>query len=121
MLHDARDATQAYRLFLRVSVTNGSVFSAGLARVWASDDVLILSRYNGPYHAHRNIIERTKVPFGCHRHIATQRYIVAGFDADGFAEPTSGYNSIEGAFECLCRDCGVASPDYHPLQHELEF
>lgn len=82
---------------------------------------LLLVRYNGPYHPHRNIIERTKVPIGCHRHLATQRYIAAGLDADGFAEAVSGYNSIEGAFDSLCKECAVASLENDPLQSELEF
>jgi hypothetical protein len=121
LLRDARDATQEYRLFLRVSSTNTNVFSTGLTRVWSSDETLILVRYNGPYHPHRNILERTKVPAGCHRHLATQRYIVAGLDFDGFAEPAAGYNSVEGAFGVLCNDCNVATPEHNPLQPELEF
>jgi hypothetical protein len=120
-LHDARDATQTYRLFLRVSATNQTVFSVGLARVWAPEATLILARYNGPYHPHRNVLERTKVPAACHRHLATRRYIAAGLDADGYAESVSDYNCVEGAFHCLCRDCGIASLEHNPFQPELEF
>ncbi|SAL73692.1 hypothetical protein AWB71_04711 [Caballeronia peredens] len=120
-LQDACDPTQTYRLFLRISSSNPAVFSAGLARVWSSEATLILARYNGPYHPHRNIIERTKVPAGCHRHLATHRYIDAGLDPDGYAEPVSEYNSVEGAFECLCKDCGISSLEYNPFQPELEF
>ncbi|MDR5737357.1 hypothetical protein [Caballeronia sp. LZ016] len=120
-LHDARDATQLYRLFLRSSATRPSAFSVGLARVWPTDETLILARYNGPYHAHGNIIEGNKVSLGCHRHLATERYIRAGHHVDGYAEAMSSYNSLEGAFECLCRDCGVAALAYDPFQPELEF
>lgn len=121
MLHDTRDATQSYRLFLRISLTNRSVFSAGLARVWPPEETLVLVRYNGPYHPHRNVLERSKVPPGCHRHLATHRYIAADLDPDGFAEAVSGYNSLDGAFQCLCKDCGIASLALDPLQPELEF
>jgi hypothetical protein len=121
MLHDARDATQCYRAFLRISLTNPIVFSVGLTRVWAPDEALVLVRYNGPYHPHRNIVERTRVPAGCHKHIATHRYIQAGLDADGYAEPIHLYNSVEGAFDCLCRDCGIAANELNPFQPEFEF
>ncbi|WP_244826392.1 MULTISPECIES: hypothetical protein [unclassified Caballeronia] len=121
VLHDARDMTQVYRLFLRVSLTRASAFSVGLARVWSPDATLVLVRYNGPYHGHRNVIERVKVPLGCHKHVATERYIRAGHDPDGYAESVYDYNSVEGAFDCLCRDCSVDLLDYNPFQSELEF
>ncbi len=120
-LHDARDATQAYRLFVRISETNETVYSVGLARVWSPEATLVLVRYNGPYHPHRNIVERTKVPAGCHRHLATHRYIEAGLDADGYAEPVSHYNSVESAFDSLCRDFEIAPHAFNPFQPELEF
>ncbi|MDR5834987.1 hypothetical protein [Caballeronia sp. LZ034LL] len=119
VLHDARDATQAYRIFLRVSSTNPSVFSVGLTRVWSAEMTLILARYNGPYHSHRNILERIKVPVGHHRHLATHRYINAGLDADGYAESVSDYNSVGSAFERLCRDCGIAWFESSSFQPEL--
>jgi hypothetical protein len=120
-LCDARDPTQSYRLFVRLSATRQSAFSVGLARVWSSDETLMLTRYNGPYHAHENVLEQTKVPIGCHRHITTQRYIRAGLKADGYAEATREYQSVEGAFECMCRDCGVIALNFDPFQTELAF
>lgn len=116
-----RDPQERYRIFLRVSVTNGAVFSAGLVRVFASDQSLILVRYNGGYHPHRNIIERTKVPAVCHKHIATARYILAGYDADGYATSATGYNSVEGAFEVLCKECGVTWPASAEFQATFNF
>lgn len=116
-----RDSHERYRIFLRVSATNDAVFSAGLVRVFASDDSLILVRYNGGYHPHKNVIERTKVPAVCHKHIATARYIRAGYDADGYATMATGYNSVEGAFEVLCKECGVTWPASAELQATLSF
>ena len=120
-LHDARDATQGYRLFLRVSTIKSIAFSVGLTRVWSPEETLILARYNGPYHAHGNVIEGNKVALGCHRHLTTQRYIQGGHRVDGYAEAIDEYNSVEGALECLCRHCGIASLEYDPFQPELEF
>ncbi|AQG99741.1 hypothetical protein A9R05_13635 [Burkholderia sp. KK1] len=43
VLHDARDATQAYR----ISSTNPTVFSAGLRRVFSADESIVLMRTTG--------------------------------------------------------------------------
>jgi len=107
LLSDAAFPSIRYRIFVRVSATRSSVFSVGLIRVYAPDENLVLLRYNGGYHAHGNIIEKNKVPAVCHKHIATERYIKARLDPAGYAEPITDYNSVEGAFDCLCRDCGV--------------
>jgi hypothetical protein len=120
-LHSIDNAEETFRVFLRVSATRIHVFSVGLARTFPDDEVLVLARYNSGHHAHRNILERTKVPAVCHRHLATHRYISAGLDPDGYAEPIYDYNSVEGAFECLCRDCGIVATHENSLQAHLEF
>jgi hypothetical protein len=121
LLHDARDPTQEYRLFLRLSLTKPSGFSVGLIRRWATDHSLLLARYNGPYHSHENVLERNKVPLGSHKHLTTERYIQAGLQVDGYAVAASDYDSIEGAFECVCKDFGVAALSINPFQPETEY
>lgn len=120
-----RSDEEKYRIFMRVSEHNSDVFSAGIVRVFGTDETLVLARYNGGYHAHRNVMERTKVPAVCHRHVATERYIKAGHDPDGFAEPITDYNTVEGAFDMLCQHCGVSDssgdPPPQPAQTELPF
>lgn len=120
-----RNNEEKYRIFVRISEHNATVFSAGLVRVFAGDQTLILARYNGGYHPHRNVIEATKVPAVCHRHVTTERYIQAGHDPDGFAEARTDYNNVEGAFAALCRQCGIDcpddTPDAPPTQTELPF
>lgn len=113
-----RDPEECYRIFVRVSASRASVFSVGLARVFPSEKSLVLLRYNGAYHSHRNVIERNVVPPVYHRHIATQRYILAGNDPDGYAEPIERYNSVDTALDCLLRDCGIPSPS-SPNQQPL--
>ncbi|WP_186032034.1 hypothetical protein [Burkholderia gladioli] len=115
-----RDEGEVYRIFLRVSEHNGSVFSAGIMRIFPSGDNLVLARYNGGYHPHGNIIERTKVPAVTHKHLATERYIRAGLDPDGYAEPITGYNDIDGAFATLRRDCGIADFGRGPSSTDAE-
>lgn len=87
VLCDTASPAAQYRVFLRVSATRSNVFSVGLARTYSSEEVLILVRYNSGHRPHRNILERTRVPAVCHRHLATQRYIRAGLDPDEYAEP----------------------------------
>ncbi|CAG2132286.1 hypothetical protein [Cupriavidus numazuensis] len=116
------DETAKYRVFVRVSVSNPAVFSVGLVRLFHSGGALVLVRYNGAYHPHRNVIERNKLPAATHRHIATERYIRAGYDPDGFAELFEGYTTVDGALHCLVRDTLISglstSPDA-PQQLEL--
>lgn len=117
-----RNSEEKYRVFVRVSEHNESVFSVGIIRVFGPDEALVLARYNGGYHPHRNVIEKTKVPAVCHRHIATERYIKAGHDPDGFAEPINDYNTVEGAIATLCQHCCIGTedsvPDVVPQQAE---
>lgn len=118
-----RNIDEKYRIFVRLSEHNAEVFSAGLVRVFGTDETLVLTRYNGAYHPHRNVLERTKVPAVCHRHIATERYIKAGLDPDGFAEAIADYNTVDGALATLFQHCGVgeggSEPDQQPAQAEL--
>lgn len=118
-----RNSEEKYRVFVRVSEHNPDVFSAGLVRVFGSDEALVLARYNGGYHPHRNVVEKTRVPAVCHRHLATERYIKAGLDPDGYAEAIVGYNDVEGALTTLFQHCGIGdsggAPNMQPVQAEL--
>ena len=40
-------------------------------------------------------------------HIATEKYLRANRKAEGFAEATKRYNSVEGALHCLVTDCKI--------------
>lgn len=119
-LRACRCNEERYRIFARVSEHNDQVFSVGLIRVFAEDVMLVLARYNGGYHSHRNVLERTKVPAVCHRHIATERYIKAGLDADGFAEPASDYNDVDEALMTLCDHCNVDGFDTELAESQVQ-
>jgi hypothetical protein len=121
LLRHSTSPTETYRVFVRVSSSNVGVFSVGLARTFSADEVLVLVRYNGAYHSHRNVLEGTKVPAAYHRHMTTQRYIRARLDPSGYAEPISDYNSADGAFDCLCRDCNIAPVYSNSLHATLDF
>lgn len=102
-----------YRLFIRQSASNEDVFSVGLALLLPEKD-LILCRYNSAHHGHKNILEKTKIPPAFHQHIATQRYITAGLDIDGFATQREDYHSVDTALAMLVKECnieGIFKPD----------
>lgn len=109
----AAHSDRHYRLFVRQSTANKDVFSVGLTLLMPEND-LILCRYNSGHHGHRNILEKEKLAAACHQHVATQRYIQAGLDVDGFAITRTDYNSVDGALRKLVQECnieGIFKPD----------
>jgi hypothetical protein len=83
-------------------------FSCGISWIAPNGEPLTLSRYNGSSHDHPNHLEQTRVGYNCHIHTATERYIKANKKAEGFAEATSRYNSVDGALHCLVSDCNIS-------------
>lgn len=67
-----------------------------------------LRRYNGNNHTHTNRIEKVEV-CGFHIHMTTEKYQRKNLQdnriqIDGYAEPTTRYQDIEGALRCLIKD-----------------
>lgn len=108
-----------YRVFTRQNLLIPSAFSVGLCLIEFGGD-LALCRYNGGYHPHRNILEREKVRARPHIHLATERYLRAGLDSDGFAIETDRFSTMREALRCLVSDCciaGILDPDEEPDPH----
>ena len=68
-------------------------FSCGISWVAPNGETLTLKRYNGSNHNHANHLEKVKLGYTCHIHIATEKYISANRKAEGFAEATERYNT----------------------------
>ncbi|MET4080410.1 hypothetical protein ABIB40_000350 [Pedobacter sp. UYP30] len=83
-------------------------FSCGISWLAPNGETLTLKRYNGPNHNHPNHLEKIKLGYTCHIHIATEKYIKANRKAEGFAMATDKYTTIEGALHCLVTDCNVS-------------
>lgn len=83
-------------------------FSCGITWCSPGGEKLILKRYNGSSHLHGNKIEKEQIGKGFHIHTATERYIRANLKAEGFAASTSRYKTVDGALDCLVKDCNVA-------------
>lgn len=65
-----------------------------------------LRRYNGKSHEHTNKIEGKKF-YNFHIHFATQRYQDMERKEESFAEKTGRYSNIQGALDCLLKDCNI--------------
>ena len=83
-------------------------FSCGISWIAPNGEILTLKRYNGPNHNHPNQLEKVRLGYTCHIHIASEKYIKANRKAEGFAEATKRYNTVEGALHCLVTDCKIS-------------
>lgn len=83
-------------------------FSCGISWIAPNGEILTLKRYNGPNHNHPNHLEKVRLGYTCHIHIASEKYIKANRKAEGFAEATKRYNTVEGALHCLVTDCKIS-------------
>ena len=99
-----------FRLILRQSSFNPLDFSVILA--WLPPQITTqfrLCRYNGKSHEHTNALE-SQTFYDFHVHRATQRYQQSGLREDSYAEPTTRYQNLAGALDCLIQDCGFQLP-----------
>jgi len=103
------DSGHKFELFTRQNLAEGMEddFSCGLRWLASNGESLILCRYNGSSHPHRNKIENQAIGLVCHIHRATERYITANQKPDGFAYETDNYQSLQEAVLCLVRDCRI--------------
>jgi hypothetical protein len=90
-------AGSSFRLMVRQAIADPTDFSVILGyEVPQSNRLFLLRRHNGDSHRHPNRLEGT-VARGFHIHLATERYQLAGFKEDGYAEATTSYSDLSGA------------------------
>ena len=94
-------------------------FSCGLSWVMPSGENFTLVRYNGPSHNHPNKIEGNKVGLVTHIHKSSKRYLEETGKADGYAEATTKYKTLEGAVASLTADCNIHGLKIKFDQNEL--
>ena len=111
---------RTYRLFVRQSTFRPAAFSVGLVLCTPSGGTVLLARYNGGSHAHRNRVERQRLPPGPHRHLTVRRYLDAGLRPDGYAETDGRFVSLAAALRCLIADCGIQGMPSDPDQGMLD-
>ncbi len=99
-----------FELYKRRNLREGMSddFSCGIAWIAPNGELVTLARYNGSSHTHCNQLERGKLGYNTHIHKATERYLRANKKAEGFAEITARYNTLNGALHCLVVDCNIS-------------
>lgn len=108
-----------FRLFQRQNVRVPEDFSCVLVWDPPGGGGLILARYNGPSHVHGNKLEGDTLRHVCHIHRTTERYLALGITAEGFAEASQRYSTVEGALHCLVTDCFISGLDPTPDEPDL--
>lgn len=101
------ETDRRYRIFMRWNAELKAVFSVGLALLRDGQPDLVLCRYNGAYHTHRNRLDNTPLDVGFHVHTARADYIAAGMDPDGHATATDRYTNVDQALRSLLADCNI--------------
>ncbi|WP_233235054.1 hypothetical protein [Bordetella sp. LUAb4] len=101
------DREHRFRLITRQSTLIQKSFTCGLLWLPPGDAPVVLTRYNGADHPHRNPLEGEEFESQCHIHVASSRYIAANRKAEHYAEPTDRYSDLEGALRCLIADWSI--------------
>lgn len=83
-------------------------FSCGISWIAPTGESFTFRRYNGSSHDHPNHLEKVKLGYSCHIHMATEKYIRSNRKIEGFAEVTDRYRSLKGALHCLVIDCNIS-------------
>jgi hypothetical protein len=109
------NAGSSFRVIVRQSTFDPLDFSVILGyELPESTRVFLLRRHNGNSHDHPNRLESTTVR-GFHVHIATERYQIAGYKEDGYAEPTSAYHDLAGAIREMLSVANFTPPAQESL------
>ncbi len=95
------DGEHRFALFTRQSTRIAEGFSAGLLWHAKTGEEVILLRCNGNDHPHPNALERERIEFQHHVHLATERYIQANRKPEGYAKETQAYRTLAGALHHL--------------------
>jgi hypothetical protein len=105
-----------FKLVLRESSRSPLDFSVILVYLENGHDY-ILRRNNGSHPSrHTNKWEKMhgqpsyQIGVGCHIHMATERYQLAGLDIDGYAQATNRYQDFNSALHVMLTDCNFIIP-----------
>jgi hypothetical protein len=115
----SEDETHEFIVFARQSNLIHNSFTAGLRWLPKSGDSVILVRMNGSSHSHKNSIEKTRIEFGCHIHMATERYMALDKREEAYAEATNEYQTLNGALYHLLKFCNISGLNIDPEERSL--
>jgi hypothetical protein len=95
---------------IRENTINVRDFSVVLAFTRRNGPLFRLRRYNGLHGSHTNHIEGQEIK-GCHIHVATERYQIAGRREDAYAVVSSDFTDTGSALRLMFSQCAFKVPD----------
>ncbi|MBZ4212078.1 MAG: hypothetical protein LAD29_13185 [Rhodoferax sp.] len=113
------DGDNRFALFTRQSTRIADGFSAGLLWHAKTGEEVMLLRCNGANHFHPNVLERERIEFQCHVHVATERYIQANRKSEGYAQATQAYQTLAGALHHLVQLAHIEGLKTEPGEAQL--
>lgn len=110
------DSGHIFQVYLRQNIRPNMEkdFSCGISWISPNGEAITLKRYNGASHPHKNHLEGEVFKYTHHIHFATEKYILSNRKADGYAQLTDRYNTLNGAFHCLVTDCKIVGISTEP-------
>ena len=108
-----QDEDVRFSIYQRQNLVDECDFSCGIVHLPPGGGPLVLARYNGPGHAHGDIVYRA------HIHRASERAIAAGRKPESEAEETDRFKTVEGALACLIEDFNVSGLTVRPDEPRL--
>lgn len=113
------DGEHRFALFTRQNTRIAEGFSAGLLWHAKTGEEVMLLRCNGSDHPHPNALERERIEFQPHVHLATERYIQANRKSEGYAEETQAYCTLAGALHHLVQRAHIQGLQTEPDEPQL--
>ncbi len=103
-------AAGVFTIIIRENMINVRDFSVILAFTRRNGTLFRLRRYNGMHGGHTNHIERQDI-HGCHIHVATARYQIAGHREDAYAVASNGFTDVTSALRLMFSECAFKMPE----------
>lgn len=107
-LHSAQYADLKFTLYYRQNTLDEEDYSVGLLVCFPDGTELTLIRFNGSSHIHPNRLDNTAIEWKPHIHIATERHIALQCKAEGYAEETDAYQTVDEALQYAVEYCNIS-------------
>jgi len=110
-----QDSKVRFEVYQRQNLADSYDYSCGIRYLPPGGSPIMLARYNGPSHVHKEIVYRP------HIHRASERAIASGKLPESEAQETDLFHTLEGALACLIDDFQVSgiSAQHDDLQLPL--
>lgn len=95
-----------FGVYMRQNTDIEEDFSCGIEFRPFAGSAIVLARYNGPSHWHRDADK--VIDHRPHIHRASERAISMGKKPDWFADETDRFETVEGALACLMKDYSLS-------------